>query len=573
LSCLSPANSSGFLDTADEDKLKDQTATENENKFTPQRSPTWAPGSPSNDEAIFYYAGLPSRPRLVARTGTIPWYPPTGPEAYPRRRELRTVGKHKLKDVWEDNLAPKIHAALDLMKIKWTSTDVVRIKYVDEDFVPVVLWIGVIPGSLDGKAGKEGKSQGFNVASRCREILVEHGITDVEVEIRQSIVTRSAGPKLLAPVYSPEATVESRDPLTTTLGLSICAQATPWTEGTGGFFITEGENTDRVLLVTARHIIFTSNENNHFECKDNSQPRYDVALFGDSAFQKYLRLIKIELWGNEIEAEQHEHRIGLVEGKDDKEAMMERQQAQRELEKAREATELLNVLYEDVSSRWATPESRLLGHVVLSPPINHSTGGESYYEDWAVTEVDSSKIDASNFKGNAIDLGTEISIPKLILMLCPDFEKARSFKYPLDRLLRLKDTIPDDEMRHPIALDKKGYPCLMVLKRGNTTGLTVGRANDVCSYTQNYSDDVYSTKVSKEWAILQFDSESGPFSDKGDSGSVIVDGLGRFGGLLTGGAGTATSLDITYATPISFLLRRMQENGLHEPNLNPVLVA
>jgi hypothetical protein len=30
-------------------------------------------------------------------------------------------------------------------------------------------------------------------------------------------------------------------------------------------------------------------------------------------------------------------------------------------------------------------------------------------------------------------------------------------------------------------------------------------------------------------------------------------------------------LDITYATPISFLLERMRDNGLRRPNVNPVL--
>jgi hypothetical protein len=45
------------------------------------------------------------------------------------------------------------------------------------------------------------------------------------------------------------------------------------------------------------------------------------------------------------------------------------------------------------------------------------------------------------------------------------------------------------------------------------------------------------------------------------------------GGLLTGGAGATPSsdLDITYATPISFILERMQDDGLRRPNVNPVL--
>ena len=32
-------------------------------------------------------------------------------------------------------------------------------------------------------------------------------------------------------------------------------------------------------------------------------------------------------------------------------------------------------------------------------------------------------------------------------------------------------------------------------------------------------------------------------------------------------------LGITYATPISFLVERIQDDSLHEPNVNPVLAA
>jgi hypothetical protein len=46
---------------------------------------------------------------------------------------------------------------------------------------PVVLWIGVTPGSLSGKDGAV-------VVSKCCTLLDEHEITDVEVEIRESVL-------------------------------------------------------------------------------------------------------------------------------------------------------------------------------------------------------------------------------------------------------------------------------------------------------------------------------------------------------------------------------------------------
>ncbi|KAK0458222.1 uncharacterized protein EV420DRAFT_1544249, partial [Desarmillaria tabescens] len=466
---------------------------------------------------------------------------PTGPEAYRNVKELRPVGNHALKEAWEGNLALKLHALLDSMKVKWTSTDVVRIGNSGESSAPVILWIGVMPASLSG-------NDGVVVASKCRELLVESNIADVDVEIRESVVTRSAGPKLLTSTYSSDSTVDVREPLTTTLGLPICAQSTPWVQGTGGFFITEGGNTERLLL----------NENKHFERKNDSQRRYNVRLFGDAAFNKHLKSIKAEIRGKAIIAQHQERRIRAVEGKNNLAANKERKKAQAELDEVKEAMEELNTFYQNVSTHWATPESRVLGH--------------GYTEDWAVIEVDASKVDVSNFNGNAIDLGTHIPADEFTCMMCPNPRNPHSFVYPDDRLLRLKGTIPDDEMRHPTALDQNDDPCLMVIKHGNTTNLTVGRANDICSYARNYYNDD-KAETSKEWAILPFDSKSGPFSAKGDSGSVIVDGQGRIGGLLTGGAGAMSSSDITYATPISFLLKRMQENGLHKPNINPVLTA
>ncbi|RPA99858.1 hypothetical protein L873DRAFT_1595584, partial [Choiromyces venosus 120613-1] len=107
------------------------------------------------------------------------------------------------------------------------------------------------------------------------------------------------------------------------------------------------------------------------------------------------------------------------------------------------------------------------------------------------------------------------------------------FEYPEDRLLRLKGTISDEDMHHPPAMDQNGEPCLMVVKHGNTTGLTVGHANDIRSCVHNYHEDG-TTDFSMEWAILPFDNKSGAFSTPGDSSAVVADGSGRIGGIITG---------------------------------------
>ena len=180
----------------------------------PQTSCRTLPSPLSELEARFYYTGLYSAPTLVARSSTTPWEVPTSPETYQKLQELlaalnkpydldwrddvtskrgalldsiklkglNPAGSHPLSKVWEDNLGPKVRALLDSMEVKWTSINVLRIGR-EEWFIPAILWIGVLPGSLSGEYG-------VVVASECHKLLIEYDITDVDVEICESVVRR-----------------------------------------------------------------------------------------------------------------------------------------------------------------------------------------------------------------------------------------------------------------------------------------------------------------------------------------------------------------------------------------------
>jgi hypothetical protein len=125
-------------------------------------------------------------------------------------------------------------------------------------------------------------------------------------------------------------------------------------------------------------------------------------------------------------------------------------------------------------------------------------------------------------------------------------------------------------MRHPDMWDKDGEPCLLVIKNGNATGTTLGRATGALSVIRNYfSGDMSVNETSMEWAIINYDgSMSDVFSKPGDSGSIIVDIRGRVGGMLTGGSGKTNSSDMTYATPMWWLLKRIQDNWYPNASLN-----
>ena len=145
------------------------------------RLATPSPPPPVSElEATQYYWGLPSKPRLIARTGE-PWDPPSGPRA----KELRSALRHKLFDVWEDSLALKVHKILDQNQVNWSSTDIIRIGYADEPGGNVVLWIGVCPTPT-----RLSYDVGIEVAVQCKRLLLSYGIQDVDVELRESRIIR-----------------------------------------------------------------------------------------------------------------------------------------------------------------------------------------------------------------------------------------------------------------------------------------------------------------------------------------------------------------------------------------------
>ena len=80
------------------------------------------------------------------------------------------------------------------------------------------------------------------------------------------------------------------------------------------------------------------------------------------------------------------------------------------------------------------------------------------------------------------------------------------FDFPKDRLLPLMGTITDDLMRNPDMWDSNGKPCLLVVKSGNATGTTIGRANSIFSIVRDYFNDMSINQTSMEWGIINYDS-------------------------------------------------------------------
>jgi hypothetical protein len=432
-------------------------------------------------EAMQYYWGLHSNPWLIARTGR-PWDPPSGSEAYPRAKELRSLWDHELFNIWEDNLALKVHNILDQNQVNWSSTEIVRIAYVDEPDGNLILWIGVYstPTRLSYDVGIE-------VAVQCKGLLLSYGIQDVDVELRESDFVQLASPALLKPTDIIDPTAIVREPFTTTLGMNICAENTPWAEGTVGFFMAVN-GVDKLYGVTARHVLFPQAENKDFEHTSDTQLRHNVQLLSEAAFREHLVVIQKDIDGQDIIIASQESRTAGVAGREDTDSRAIQEDAEYEKGKAKRRKERLITFLQEIRRQWSPHKSRILGHVKFSPKIVVGAGNpeQQFTQDIAVFEVQSSKITPADFPGNFIDLGTKYSDVELTQKMHPSPANSRHFTWPGNRLLKLWGTIPMDEMRNPTMLDQNGDPCITVLKRGRTTNVTVGKVLKVIAYVRKY---------------------------------------------------------------------------------------
>jgi len=127
------------------------------------------------------------------------------------------------------------------------------------------------------------------------------------------------------------------------------------------------------------------------------------------------------------------------------------------------------------------------------------------------------------------------------------------FRFPSDRQLRIQGCVPPELLASPDCYDGNGNPCLIVLKDGNTTDLTVGRYAGLEAYT---CDEFGIESI--ELAIYNYDKQSGPFSAKGDSGSLIFAGDGSMVGVLHSGMPKGASSHVTYATPAWWVVEQIK---------------
>jgi len=275
-----------------------------------------------------------------------------------------------------------------------------------------------LPNTLTGDVA-------FHSSNDILILLKEHGITDVDVAYRESVVRDLSGPELFAPVSEFDPLETIIDPVTTALGLPIAGSKALKIEGTIGFYFRAGEE---LYAVTARHVLFPKDEGNKsytyvgmffstgrmsamlIDYTYKAGPKKEVVLMGTRSFDKFYTSILGRIGCMNSEVGILENKVttlaaGFQDGgpNADKTAG-ELKQTRRKLGKTRLAIEKLKKFFVKVTMQWMKPSDRVIGHVVWAPPISVAPAPHGYTKDVCVIKLDEKKF-SQNFRGNVLDLG------------------------------------------------------------------------------------------------------------------------------------------------------------------------
>jgi hypothetical protein len=311
---------------------------------------------------------------------------------------------------------------------------------------------------------------------------------------------------------------------------------------------------EALYAVTTRHVLFPEDEGNDPYFYEGG-PKKEVVLMGTKAFENFLKSIEGHLGRLHMTVDDLEEQIAAFTARSEadlsnpEQVASKLERAQHQLNKIRMAIQEVKRFFVEIKKQWTKPKDRIIGHVVWAPPISFSTAPHGYTKDVCVIKLDEKKF-SRNFRGNVLDLGPEIEPLDFKDLMYPRIQAASDFRYPANRLLKLRGILSAEEIRNPNNKDHTGKHVRYVIKRGLITLTTVGCLTGFESHVRHYS--TLGSRDTVEAAVHRH-SLTGPFSKKGDSGSIIVDALGKFVALLTSGAGSTDFSDITFGSPMHWL--------------------
>ncbi|WWC95326.1 hypothetical protein V866_002187 [Kwoniella sp. B9012] len=524
-----------------------------------------------------YYHGIPSNPKLLARSRGDDWVQPRSKFdiGFPEPKVLASINpSHPIKAIWELPLGNELLQMLDRTLPTANSVDILKVCYAFEvDSANPVVWIGVTPDTITSTRAKA-------AVRACKALLDKHGMLDVEVEIKESIVYPLANNRLYDPMDLPVATQDVTRRFSASSGLAITTRAKPFTFGSSAFFVRDQlDKNNTIMLLTGQHVVSGSTNVNGYNThlslpldkKGNLRPRLkgtDAQSQIDEARPTEVVVINADIIKQAQSELRKMVRRKLSQVEKEKIAVdaaltpdrLER--AQINLQGAKLDYKQMKETESHLSDSWFQPNNNALGRVLCFPERRFNFGQIGYTQDFGVIELDKKLLPQTIH--NVLDLSSDAAYDYA------DYaSEAPSLAIPDPGFLRIQGMLNETDMNGNLS----------VIYRGAKSGLKRGLSMSVRSMVKTYGEDgIKSTDHTKcwsrEWPITAItEDHSIPFCQPGDSGSGVITRDGRAGGILTGGSGNGLGpeergcIDVTYVTPIYWILERMKEQGFRDPQL------
>ncbi|KJA28597.1 hypothetical protein HYPSUDRAFT_62237 [Hypholoma sublateritium FD-334 SS-4] len=397
-------------------------------------------------------------------------------------------------------VAPQICSLLKGRRIRYSAVMAARFFTHGEDgegsLGPIVIWISTHPGTTTAE-------NAHDASPDIISLLEEAGVKGAVVEWYEGSVETLAGPPLLRVILGTDPPITEDD------------------DAQGSVALFFHENKTEHSQPSAR-VLGTNTADYLFKGRGVNEIKALIGVYGSDAEHLATEIAALEQHLESNDPDEVEEAEAGVPAK------------QAKLAEIKQNIGVLEDFYNDVNAQWSDIERRNLGHVDWAPMISVDVEGKRYTLDLGTFELDEAKF-KDNFKGNVIDLGCCSSTPP-------------------NRQLRIKGIVAPQLLANPDGVDSNGEPCLVVLKDGGKTDVTVGKYAGLEAYV---ADDLGQESI--ELAIYNYDKQSGDFSAKGDSGALIVDGLGNMVGIPHSGMPKGASNHVMFATPAWWAVEKIKE--------------
>ncbi|KAI1131893.1 hypothetical protein F5Y10DRAFT_285376 [Nemania abortiva] len=463
------------------------------------------PYKPDPEETKDYFHGFSGSPRLVARTGHARWTktlyeygwdqtPVQHEKCYMALEDPEIIGK------WGKDLSTSIIEALG--HCKWAYFFPIRTclrddRRLQKSAAVTSLLVAVKPASLEWE-------DGIKIALRCRDIMREFMIFDIEVEIMEGQYTQHAASTQLEALFSPEypITTEIILPLLSHPGYSIAYLEERPGEGTVGLHIKLGADDSTVYGLTCRHVVCGGRAKH-----ESYKPSADDRRYHISGSQGHLGEIQSKLDSRLIgERADLVRQRGPIEKWDNWYQYDNRKNISPPTEEDRlRLQNMQGIVNYDASVAQALQDiedrkERQIGHLAYYPGFSISARQPGYLRDWALVELDVRKFTLP--PANTITISLQPSS-----VVCGN----------IDPKLTLMPEITVEPM--------------VVSKIGQKTGLTHGTTSGIEAVVRHPCKD---GPVEYSWEMLIVPEEGASyFSQAGDSGSAVFNRSGQVVAIVT----------------------------------------